>query len=295
MKVLNLGSLNWDRVYQVDHFVQGQETLSVQAYSENAGGKGLNQSIALVRAGAKVLHLGAVGRDGLGLYDLMQQLGVDVHLVKIVEGASGHAVIQLVQGQNCILVYGGANQSISPTQVRRALLECEAGDVLLLQNETSSVPDAIRLAKEKGMTVAFNASPITDDLLSYPLDLVDLFFVNEGEGMALAGTDSPDPTKVLDALREKYDAGVVLTLGGQGAYYQDRNVRLYQPAFSVPVVDTTGAGDTFTGYFLANRHRGEAQALRLAAAAGALAVSTQGAAPGIPTARRVETFLARQS
>lgn len=294
MKILNLGSLNLDRVYQVEHFVQGQETISAQSYSENAGGKGLNQSIALARAGAKVTHLGAVGQDGRWLCDLMAENGVDVHLVETAEGASGHAVIQLVQGQNCILVYGGANQKISTDQVKRALAECEAGDVLLLQNETSSVPEAIRMAKEKGMTVAFNASPITDGMAAYPMDQVDLFFVNEGEGMVLAGTDSTDPEQVLDALRKKYDAGVVLTLGGEGAYYQDRDVRLYQPAFSVPVVDTTGAGDTFTGYFLANLHQGAAQALRVAAAAGALAVGTRGAAPGIPTAGQVAAFLENQ-
>lgn len=294
MKILNLGSLNLDRVYQVEHFVKGQETISAQSYSENAGGKGLNQSIALARAGARVTHLGAVGQDGRWLCDLMAENGVDVHLVETAEGASGHAVIQLVQGQNCILVYGGANQKISTDQVKRALAECEAGDVLLLQNETSSVPEAIRMAKEKGMTVAFNASPITDGMSAYPMDQVDLFFVNEGEGMVLAGTDSTDPEQVLDALRKKYDAGVVLTLGGEGAYYQDRDVRLYQPAFSVPVVDTTGAGDTFTGYFLANLHQGAAQALRIAAAAGALAVGTRGAAPGIPTAGQVAAFLAKQ-
>lgn len=294
MKILNLGSLNLDRVYQVEHFVQGQETISAQSYSENAGGKGLNQSIALARACAKVTHLGAVGQDGRWLCDLMAQNGVDVHLVETVEGASGHAVIQLVQGQNCILVYGGANQKISTDQVKRALAECEAGDVLLLQNETSSVPAAIRMAKEKGMTVAFNASPITDGMLAYPMDQVDLFFVNEGEGMVLAGTDSTDPEQVLDALRKRYNAGVVLTLGGEGAYYQDRDVRLYQPAFSVPVVDTTGAGDTFTGYFLANLYQGKARALRIAAAAGALAVGTRGAAPGIPTAGQVAAFLAKQ-
>lgn len=294
MKILNLGSLNLDRVYQVKHFVKGQETISAQSYSENAGGKGLNQSIALARAGARVTHLGAVGQDGRWLCDLMAENGVDVHLVETAEGASGHAVIQLVQGQNCILVYGGANQKISTDQVKRALAECEAGDVLLLQNETSSVPEAIRMAKEKGMTVAFNASPITDGMSAYPMDQVDLFFVNEGEGMVLAGTDSTDPEQVLDALRKKYDAGVVLTLGGEGAYYQDRDVRLYQPAFSVPVVDTTGAGDTFTGYFLANLHQGAAQALRIAAAAGALAVGTRGAAPGIPTAGQVAAFLAKE-
>lgn len=294
MKILNLGSLNLDRVYQVEHFVKGQETISAQSYSENAGGKGLNQSIALARAGARVTHLGAVGQDGRWLCDLMAENGVDVHLVETAEGASGHAVIQLVQGQNCILVYGGANQKISTDQVKRALAECEAGDVLLLQNETSSVPEAIRMAKEKDMTVAFNASPITDGMSAYPMDQVDLFFVNEGEGMVLAGTDSTDPEQVLDALRKKYDAGVVLTLGGEGAYYQDRDVRLYQPAFSVPVVDTTGAGDTFTGYFLANLHQGAAQALRIAAAAGALAVGTRGAAPGIPTAGQVAAFLAKQ-
>lgn len=294
MKILNLGSLNLDRVYQVEHFVQGQETISAQSYSENAGGKGLNQSIALARACAKVTHLGAVGQDGRWLCDLMAQNGVDVHLVETVEGASGHAVIQLVQGQNCILVYGGANQKISTDQVKRALAECEAGDVLLLQNETSSVPAAIRMAKEKGMTVAFNASPITDGMSAYPMNQVDLFFVNEGEGMVLAGTDSTDPEQVLDALRKRYNAGVVLTLGGEGAYYQDRDVRLYQPAFSVPVVDTTGAGDTFTGYFLANLYQGKARALRIAAAAGALAVGTRGAAPGIPTAGQVAAFLAKQ-
>ncbi|WP_367925551.1 ribokinase [uncultured Ruthenibacterium sp.] len=294
MKVVNLGSLNLDRVYRVEHFVKGQETISAKDYSENAGGKGLNQSIALARAGMQVLHIGSVGKDGEILRALLAQNGVDTHLVNVVEGASGHAVIQLVEGQNCILVYGGANQMIGSDQVRQALTECEGEDVLLLQNETSSVPEAICMAKEKGMRVAFNASPVTPDMSAYPMDLVDLFFVNEGEGMFLAGTDCSDPERILDSLRKKYNAKIVLTLGGDGAYYQDHDMRLYQPAFSVPVVDTTGAGDTFTGYFLANLHRGPEKALRIATAAAALAVGTKGAAPGIPTANQVKDFLIKQ-
>lgn len=294
MKILNLGSLNFDKVYDLEHFVGAGETLLSTGYSEFLGGKGLNQSLALAKAGAAVSHAGAVGPDGGALLRCLAENGVDTHLIKRADTVSGHAIIQSCGGQNCIIVYGGANQCVDEAYIQQALADFSRGDLLLVQNETSNVPAAMRIAKDKGMLVAFNASPVTDAMLRYPLELVDYFLINEVEGKAISGCGCDDHGRILRQLAERFpDAAIVLTVGGDGALYQD-NVRLLrQHAYTVPVVDTTAAGDTFTGFFLAALAQAlpVQQALNRASAAAALAVSKKGAANSIPELAEVLKFM----
>lgn len=294
MRILNLGSLNYDKVYDLGHFVGAGETLLCTGFAEFLGGKGLNQSLALAKAGADVFHAGAVGPDGGALLQCLAENGVKAGLVRQVDTVSGHAIIQSVNGQNCIIVYGGANQCVDESYIQGVLAGFSAGDLLLVQNETSNVPAAMRLAKEKGMQVAFNASPVTDAMLRYPLELVDYFLINEVEGKAISGSDSDDFEEILALLTQRFpDAAIVLTLGGEGVLYRDRNITCRQSAFTVPVVDTTAAGDTFTGFFLAALAEKipVQQALRRACAAAALAVSQKGAANSIPALAEVLTFM----
>lgn len=295
MKILNIGSLNIDKVYAVDHFVQAGETLTAGHMDTFPGGKGLNQSIALARAGAEVWAAGAVGEDGAFLTQLLRQSGAHTELIETLpDTATGHAIIQLVpQGQNCIIILGGANRALTEAAIDRALEKFGPGDLLLMQNETNLVPYAMEKAKEKGMKIALNPSPIDDALFSYPLELVDCFILNEIEGQAIAGIPESGPDKVMEALLHKFPrAAIVLTLGGDGVRYGKGQDRFSHGIFRVPVVDTTAAGDTFCGYFLASLAKGlePREALRNASMASALAIGVRGAAVSIPTWEKVQEF-----
>lgn len=295
MKILNLGSLNIDKVYSVPHFVAPGETLTASRLETFAGGKGLNQSVALARAGARVYAAGAIGPDGKFLVDLLRDSGANVDRIQhFVDVPTGHAIIQVVpQGQNCIIISAGANGEITEGYIDDALEGLGPGDLLLLQNEVSCVPYAIRAAKALGLSVAFNPSPIDDALFGYPLDLVDWFILNEIEGKALAGMDSEDCSLILDALLAKFpQSAVVLTLGSEGVLYGKGQERLSHRACKVPVADSTAAGDTFCGFFLASLSKGLTpdQALEKATLAAALAIQKKGAAPSIPTWEEVEIF-----
>ena len=286
-KILNIGSLNLDYVYAVPHFVEAGETLLSSRRDVFAGGKGLNQTVAAARAGAEVCHGGAVGVDGDMLLDLLRDAGADVSAVARVDVPTGHAVIQVTpQGENAILILGGANRAVSPETVGIALEKVGPGDILLLQNEINGLDHIIRRAAQKGLRILFNPAPMEDAVKDLPLDLLDTLIVNEGEGKALAGD--------MDALKAAYpNQKILLTQGSRGASLWTGSEVLFQPAFPVEAVDTTAAGDCFLGYYAAAlaENLPYAAALRLAAAASALSVQRQGAAPSIPLRGEVEDYL----
>ncbi len=288
MKIINFGSINIDHVYGVEHFVRPGETLESESYSVFSGGKGANQSIALARAGAEVLHAGNIGADGAWLKTKLQENGVDVSLVETVDVPTGHAVIQVNrEGENAIIIHGGANRSVSEANIEKVLEKAEECDYLLLQNEINAV-DKI-LEKAKGLTVVFNPAPMTDEVKNYPLEKVDIFIVNEVEGEALTGETEPD--LMLDAMQKLYPKSrTVLTLGKAGVIYADSEQRIKVPALQVDAVDTTGAGDTFIGYFLAELSRGSdiETSLQMGVKASALCVTRQGAADSIPKLEEVQ-------
>ena len=286
-KILNIGSLNLDYVYAVPHFVAAGETLLATRRDVFAGGKGLNQTVAAARAGAQVFHGGAVGADGDMLLDLLRDAGADVSAVSRVDVPTGHAIIEVnPQGENSIIILGGANRAVSPETVEAALAKVDAGDILLLQNEINGLDAIIRRAADKGLRILFNPAPMEAAVKELPLHLLDTLIVNEGEGRALGGD--------MDALRAAYPRQkILLTQGSRGATLWTGSERLFQPAFPVKAVDTTAAGDCFLGYYAAAlaENLPYADALRLASAASALAVQRQGAAPSIPIRREVEGFL----
>ncbi|HIZ78401.1 MAG TPA: ribokinase [Candidatus Lachnoclostridium stercorigallinarum] len=292
MKVLNYGSLNIDNVYSVDHFVRGGETLSSSKMEIFSGGKGLNQSIALAKSGAEVWHAGAVGEgDGEFLLDMMKDAGVNVSLVSHVEGKTGHAIIQRDgAGQNCILLFGGANQKITKEQVDQAMEHFEEGDFLVLQNEINEIAYIMEKAHEKGMKIVLNPSPMDGKIAGYPLEYVDYFLLNEIEAGDICKTQG-EGEELLEKLSAMFPkAKIVLTLGGDGSMYKDGDLVLKQPIYRVPVADTTAAGDTFTGFFIGGLMQGEdaKTALDHAAKAAAIAVSRPGAAPSIPDRSELE-------
>ncbi len=287
MKILNFGSLNIDYVYQMDHFVREGETISSDSLEIFCGGKGLNQSLALSKSGVKVWHAGAVGElDGEILTQQLEQFGIDTKNIKRVKNKTGHAIIQKNQaGQNGILLYGGANQEITKNQVDQVLNEFGKGDFLILQNEINEVGYIMEQAYGKGMRIVLNPSPMNRKIWSYPLHYVEFFILNEIEAGDICQKFGSG-RELLDQLTEKFpNAKILLTLGQDGSLYKDGDQVYEQEIYRVKVVDTTGAGDTFTGYFIGGLALGETpeQALDHAAKAASIAVSRAGAAPSIPT------------
>lgn len=297
MKALVFGSLNIDHVYQLPHHLRPGETLASTSYRRTSGGKGLNQAIALARAGQTVCFAGGIGGDGLFLRDALTAEGVDVRLLQITDTPTGHAIIHVdAQGGNAIVLYGGANQCVTTEMIETTLNAFQPGDLVLLQNEINLVPEIIRAARQRGLQVALNPSPASPDMKSWPLDMVDWLLLNEVEGADLTGF--ADPQQILDALLQRYPAcRIVLTLGSDGAMYGDAQQRVHQAAFRVQAVDTTAAGDTFTGYFLQSMLSGHspADALLRACCASAIAVCRPGASASIPHAEEVALRLAALS
>ncbi|MDA3932842.1 MAG: ribokinase [Gammaproteobacteria bacterium] len=284
MRIFNFGSLNIDHVYRVSTLVAPGETCAATDYHQYCGGKGLNQSIALARAGASVCHVGVIGKDGQLLLQQLASDGVDVSLVEQIDGASGHAVIQVSdQGENAIIVFAGANQQLQPALIERAL-DCAAPeDWVLCQNETSQVDYIIRAASERGLKLACNPAPMTTSALEYPYHLLDLLLLNQTEAQQLTGASQRQ--QIIDRLQAQYpNTTIVLTLGAEGAICIYQQHLLRQAAEVVKAVDSTAAGDTFTGYFLHawSQQRALDVCLQQASHAAALCVQQAGAAQSIP-------------
>lgn len=289
-KILNFGSINVDNVFQVEEFVRPGETVESKGLELLPGGKGLNQSVALSRAGAEVYHAGKVGSDGQWLLDLMNDAGVHTEFVAKTGSSTGKAIIQVNRaGQNCIIIHHGANGEITKDDIDSTLEHFAPGDLLLLQNEINNILYLIDKTFEHGMKIAWNPSPLSAEFRNYPLEKISMFLLNEIEGNGLTG--ETDPEWMAQALLERSpDAKVVLTLGKGGVLYRDAHQSCRHGIYRVPVVDTTGAGDTFTGFFLAGTLRGlpPEEALRIASVASSIEVSRKGAAVAVPTLEEVE-------
>ena len=286
MKLLSYGSMNIDNVYRVAHVVTPGETEIAETRQVFCGGKGLNQSVAAAKAGCAVFHAGIVGEDGEALLEVLRREDVDTHLVLHRPGMSAHTVIQVDgNGQNSILVFSGENLHSTEEEMNRILSEFGSGDLLLLQNELFGSARMAEKAADRGMRVILNPSPMNDGVFDFPLERIAWFVMNEIEGAAITGKTEPD--EILTVMRSRYPkASVLLTLGADGAVCMTDGAVLRQPAFPVRAIDTTAAGDTFTGYFLAGLMEDMplARILRRAAKASAVTVSRPGAADSIPRA-----------
>lgn len=294
MSVFNFGSINIDFVYQVPHLVKPGETLSSTHFQSVLGGKGANQSIALAKAGVDVKHVGAVNKGDIKFVEQMQSYGVDCSLVRLCDDvASGHAIIQVdEQAENSIILFGGANQTFCPQQIDKALTSAQAGDYLLIQNEINALHQVMQAAFDKKMKIVFNPAPMTPSVNELPLSFVDLFVLNEIEAEQISGFVNLNDIKA--ALLERYpESHFVITLGKQGACFFNKEQEVSVEAFVVNAIDTTAAGDTFIGFFLAGLEQKQdiTDALSFACAASALSVTKSGAAQSIPDLNDVNQFL----
>ncbi len=296
MRILNIGSLNLDYVYSVDHIIKPGETESSDSRNIFLGGKGMNQSCSLAKAGAEVYHAGMIGRDGTAFLDACREFGVRSEFIRVVDVPTGHTVIQVDKNaQNSILLFGGANQALTETFVEEVLSYFGPEDILLLQNEINLLPCIVDRAYARGMRIALNPSPFNSRLEEVDLRKISVFLLNEVEGSQITG--EKEERNILVGLKEKFpEASFLLTLGVKGAIYADRDQEIFQPAFPVKAVDTTAAGDTFTGYFLAGVSEGVPvkEILRRCAMASAITVSRKGAVPSIPYREEVLSRLERE-
>lgn len=291
MTVYNLGSINVDLIYRLPHMPQPGETLASQDHTQGLGGKGANQSVAVARAGAQVIHIGAVSASGEDwVLDRLREYGVDTgHIARPAHIASGHAIILVdAAGENSIILHPGANRRLELDAVRAALAEIGPGDTLLLQNEVNLQVEAAAIAHAAGARVIYSCAPFDIEATRAVLPHVSILALNAVEAEQLA-----------EAMPGGVDvAAMLVTMGSKGAQYRDLTSGqvIDQPAFPVQAFDTTGAGDCFTGYFAAGLDLGQdlAGALRQASAAAAIKVTRAGAGDAIPEAAEVLDFLIAQ-
>ena len=289
MTIYNLGSINADHFYQVPHLPEPGETLAADAFSTGLGGKGINQSVAAALAGSKVVHIGAVGPDGQWAVDRIAGFGVETQHIQTVETPTGHAIINVdTKGENAIVIFSGANNCQSVTQIEQVLSGADKGDILLLQNETTLQAEAAKIAYDRGLKVIYSAAPFSVEAVKNVMEYVTILMMNQVESEQLCAGLETD-------LASLPVSEIIVTKGSNGAMWlqPETGETSYTPSFPVKPVDTTAAGDTFAGYVAAGLDQGMnvQDAMRRASAAAALKVTRKGTADVIPSADEVANFL----
>lgn len=292
MTVYNLGSINIDHIFRLDHLPQAGETLLSSDYLCCLGGKGANQSLALALGGAKVEHIGRMALPDLHFIDQLKQAGVNLASIDTTAQTTASAIVMVddSSGENQIVINPGANQQISTQSIDASLAQSKPGDWALSQNETNAVPYFLRQAKERGLKVCYSAAPFVAETTIELLPITDLLVVNQLEAEALAAE--------LDCPIEQIEVPhLLVTMGAEGARYIGKEGDWTLPSPKVNAVDTTGAGDTFLGFLLAalTQQQTISEAMQLALNAAALQVTRKGTADAIPTLEEVKAFIASQS
>ncbi|MEP4199369.1 MAG: PfkB family carbohydrate kinase [Aliishimia sp.] len=285
--VFNLGSINRDKTIKVPRFPRPGETIAGQEASACLGGKGLNISLALHRAGQSVSHIGAVHKDDADTVNEIEVFGLKADAIERSSHMTGEAYVLLDDDrENAIVLCPGANMEISRNHIDQCFITAKSGDWLVLQNETNNQHYAVGKARAKGMTVGLVAAPFDAEVVGSLSGDLDLLVLNEIEAAQLEQAKSTSISNIGIPL-------VVVTKGAAGATLYRNGLPLHIASLPVKPIDTTAAGDTFFGFFLSAVLAGlsDNDALRRANAAAALSVQTYGAAHSIPTLRDVQDFL----
>ena len=292
MKILNFGSLNIDIFFRVENIVKPGETISAKSIEKRPGGKGLNQSVALSKSFENVYHAGSVGDDGIFLVDYLKSENINTKYIKKSDKLTGNAIIQVDdKGENSIVLYKGANFDNDKKFIDEVLNDFSKDDILLLQNEISSMKYLIDKAYEKGMKIVLNPSPITDEIKEFDFNKIDLLLVNEIEAKDIANKDNIDES--INYFMATYpNINLIVTVGSKGSIFVNKDEKIKQEGIKVESVDSTGAGDTFTGFFVSYFYQGKnvRDCLKFASLASALSVTKSGASISIPSLCDVKEF-----
>ncbi|GAA3197855.1 ribokinase [Lentilactobacillus kefiri] len=297
-RVVVLGSLNVDTTLHIDQMPKPGETISAKSKTNSAGGKGANQAVAAVRSGAVISFIGQVGDDGNGKFmiDALENDGINTDHVAVdkVEGTGSAVILLDSQGQNSIMVYGGANQAMKPAMMVDAEPLIENADILISEFETPQdvTYEAFKLAKQHGVTTILNPAPAAE-IIDGLLEVTDLIVPNETESASLTGIEVTDNDS-MDRNAEKFAQmgidNLIITVGSRGAYYHTADGSGFVPAFKVKAKDTTAAGDTFIGAFSSKVNKDLSnveEALTYAQQASSITVQRLGALPSIPTEKEI--------
>ena len=284
MKILNFGSINKDFFYSVDDFVKPGETISSIKYNVKIGGKGLNQSVGISKAGQKIYHAGIINKDDTFILDRLKKWNINCENIVLGVNPTGHAIIQVDKnGENSIIIHGGANHDFDIKFIKSVLSKFDSGDILVLQNEINNIKEIIDRAHHKKMKIVFNPAPFNNEILSYDLNKISTLILNQTEGEALS--KEKKPVNILRVLKSKFNnTEIILTLGEKGSLYSFKDELLKIKAHKVDTIDTTGAGDTFIGYYVAGiaSEISKKNNLNRASEAAAIATTKLGGAESIP-------------
>lgn len=284
MKILNFGSINKDFFYSVNDFVKPGETISSIRYNVKIGGKGLNQSVGISKAGQKIYHAGIINKDDTFILDKLKKWNINCENILLSNNPTGHAIIQVdKKGENSIIIHGGANHDVDIKFIKSVLSKFESGDILVLQNEINNIKEIIDRAHHKKMKIVFNPAPFNNEILSCDLNKISTLILNQNEGEALSKEKKPDG--ILKILNSKFNnTEIILTLGEKGSLYSFKDELLKIKAHKLDTVDTTGAGDTFIGYYVAGiaSKKSKKDNLNRASEAAAIATTKLGGAESIP-------------
>lgn len=291
-RIVVVGSINMDLVTQAPRFVGPGETILGERFLTIPGGKGANQAVAAARLGAEVALVGATGDDAFGkqLREGLSAESINLdHVVQLADSASGTASITVAGGENLIIVVPAANARVTPAQVENAQSLIARADAVLVQMEIplETVEATLRLGQRLNVPVILNPAP-AQKLPTDWLKLASYVTPNQHELAILLGAD---PAEDFRKLMQRSPCAVVLTRGGEGAWYREQGEPIHQPGFTVEVVDSTGAGDTFNAALAVFLHEGLPTAVRKACAAAALSVGKLGAQAGMPGLPQMEALL----
>ncbi|WP_281166105.1 ribokinase [Liquorilactobacillus sicerae] len=297
-KVTIIGSLNIDTTFKVSDFPLPGETIKALNKSSAAGGKGANQAVAAARLGAKTTFIGKVGNDQQGKFmtKALKHEGIDISGIKI-ESTAGTGTADILlneRGQNCIIVYGGANQTLTVADLAGLSQQIATSDFVVAQFETpqTATVAAFKIAKAAGKTTILNPAPASE-LSPELFSLTDIIVPNESENQKLTGIKITDLSSMKKSAAKFAGLGIpktIITLGSQGVFYAAAGQAAQLAAFKVKTVDPTAAGDTFIGAFVAKLSptmENFVEAINYAQKASALTVQRLGAQVSIPTVAQV--------